>query len=130
MFLGAYTRESCKSACFSISISWYEFYILRQLDNLCLVEISCISHHQTLTQQPGPIMLAATIDSKQRISLVPNTTTLPCGELWLVEGCPHMDPPSQLTTWASCGICCATMCGIRLISKQHLAYHILHTKPV
>ena len=40
-------------------------------------------------------------------------TTRPCGELWLVEGCPHMDPPTllhqpQLATWASCDTSCAT----------------------
>ena len=35
-------------------------------------------------------------------------TTRPRGELRMVEGCPHMNPPSllyhsQLTTWESCG---------------------------
>ena len=49
-----------------------------------------------------------------------NATTRPCGELWLVEDYPHMDSPSplhqpQLATWASCSICCAKMCGTRLI---------------
>ena len=34
-------------------------------------------------------------------------TTRLCGKLWLVEGCPHLDPPlplhqPQLTTWMSC----------------------------
>ena len=33
---------------------------------------------------------------------------------------PHMDPPpplhqSQLAIWASYGICCATLCGTRLV---------------
>ena len=36
------------------------------------------------------------------------TTTRPRGELWVVEGCLHVDPSSplhqsQLTTWKSCG---------------------------
>ena len=34
--------------------------------------------------------------------------TRSCGELWLVEGCPHINPPlplyqPQLATWVSCG---------------------------
>ena len=49
-----------------------------------------------------------------------NATTRPCSELWLVEDCLHMDSPSplhqpQLATWVSCSICCAKMCGTRLI---------------
>ena len=49
-----------------------------------------------------------------------NATTRSCGELWLVEGCPHMNPPlplyqPQLDTWASYGIYCAKICGTGLI---------------
>ena len=49
-----------------------------------------------------------------------NATIRSCGELWLVEGCPHMNPPlplyqPQLDTWASYGIYCAKICGTGLI---------------
>ena len=53
-------------------------------------------------------------------SAITCATTCPCGELWLVEGCPHMDlllPLHQphLATWASCDTSCAISCGTRLI---------------
>ena len=49
------------------------------------------------------------------------TTTRSCGELWLVEGCLHMDLPLplhqlQLIIWTSCG----TNYGTKLISSGFL----------
>ena len=46
-------------------------------------------------------------------------TTHPCGELWLVERCPHMDQPlpfhqPQLVTWPSCGQNCVIGYDIKI----------------
>ena len=46
-------------------------------------------------------------------------TTRPCGELWLVKGCPHIGSwtllhQPQLVTLVNCGQCCATLCGTRI----------------
>ena len=55
-------------------------------------------------------------------------TTRLCGELWLAEGCPHMDPPSplhqlHLATWVSCGtkliLLLLLLCGQNIIGWDY-----------
>ena len=57
--------------------------------------------------------------ASKKSSVTTCDTTRLCGELWLVEGCPHMDPPTplyqpQLATWVSCGASCATRTAPKL----------------
>ena len=43
-------------------------------------------------------------------------TTRPCGELWLVEGCPTTTPHQpQLAIWTSCSFFCDSLCGTKRI---------------
>ena len=76
---------------------------------------------------------------KNNFGVTPKTTTLSTtrhiGELWLVEGCLHVDLASplrqpQLATWASCGQNCGFGCGTRinhlLMTYSYSEIHIWH----